>query len=147
MQGGTFCLFEGRSLLRNVRWAEKISSDLVKPSRPNLGRLEPPQWLGRSAMVLVTALALNTDLHTQGGFTHDFLTESPGPMSVERAKDFAANNQLEVEAAPADAVVERGAVHVVGLEEAGAAAEADDSVVAPSPVGLRPVASEEPAGG
>ena len=97
--------------------------------------------------MLVTALALNTDLHTQGGFTHDFLTESPGPMSVERAKDFAANNQLEVEAAPADAVVERGAVHVVGLEEAGAAAEADDSVVAPSPVGLRPVASEEPAGG
>ena len=54
MQGGTFCLFEGRSLLRNVRWAEKISSDLVKPSRPNLGRLEPPQWLGRISMVLVT---------------------------------------------------------------------------------------------
>ena len=48
--------------------------------------------------VLVTALALNTDLHTQGGFTHDFLTESPGPMSVERAADFAANNRLEVEA-------------------------------------------------
>ena len=75
-QGGTFCLFEGRSLLRNVRWAEpnpyltltlttdpnpiqvrwaeKISSDLVKPSRPNLGRLEPPRWLGRTSMVLVT---------------------------------------------------------------------------------------------
>lgn len=147
MQGGTFCLFEGRSLLRNVRWAERISSDLVKPSRPNLGRLEPPLWMGRSAMVLVTALALNTDLHTQGGFTHDFLTESPGPMSIERAADFAANNKLEVEAAEADAVVERGAVHVVGLEEEGAAAEADDSVVAPSPVGLRPVASVEPAAG
>ena len=153
LQATTFCLFEGRSLLRNVRWAEKISNELVKPSRPNLGRLEPPQWLGRSAMVLVTALALNTDLHTQGGFTHDFLTESPGPMSVERAKDFAANNQLEVEAAPADAVVERGEVHVVGLEEEeGAAAEADDSVVAPSPVGLGPAAgsllgtSVEPAG-
>lgn len=48
--------------------------------------------------MLVTALALNTDLHTQGGVTHDFFYESPGPMSVERAADFAANNGLEVEA-------------------------------------------------
>ena len=88
-------------------------------------------------MVLVTALALNTDLHTQGGVTHDFFYESPGPMSVERAADFAANNGLEVEAAPADTVLEKGVVHVVGQEEA----EADESLVAPSPVGLRPVAT------
>ena len=140
MQAGTFCLFEGRSLLYNVQSAGRISSGLIKPSRPNLRRLEPPLWLGRTAMVLVTALALNTDLHTQGGVTHDFFYESPGPMSVERAADFAANNGLEVEAAPADAVLEKGIVHVVGQEE-GAAAEADESLVAPSPVGLRPVAT------
>ena len=137
MQGGTFCLFEGRSLLRNVRWAEKISSDLVKPSRPNLGRLEPPQWLGRTSMVLVTALALNTDLHTQGGLTHDFLFEKPGPMSVERAADFAANN------------LEEPVADVPAVERPPAADEdvwSEDSVVAPSPVGLRPVASvSEPA--
>ena len=57
--------------------------------------------------MLVTALALNTDLHTQGGVTHDFFYESPGPMSVERAADFAANNRLEVEAPrPSDPEIE-----------------------------------------
>lgn len=149
MQAVTFCLFEARSLLRNVRWADKVSSEIVRPSRPNLGRLEPPQWLGRASMVLVTALALNTDLHTQGGLTHDFLYEGVGPMSAERAADFAVNNMnLEGnEAAAADVVVERGLVHVVVVEEESAreSSGVDDSVVAPSPVGLRPVASE-PAG-
>lgn len=52
-----------------------------------------------------------------------------------------------MEAAPADTVLEKGMVHVVGQEEEGAAAEADESLVAPSPVGLRPVASVEPEAG
>ena len=46
---------EGRALLRNVK------GSAFKPSTPNLGPLEPPRWLGRTAMVLVTALALHTD--------------------------------------------------------------------------------------
>ena len=82
------CLFEGRALLRNVK------GNAFKPSTPNLGPLEPPRWLGRTAMVLVTALALHTDYTHQGGLTHDFMFERPGPMTQERAADWAAQNDL-----------------------------------------------------
>ena len=45
-------------------------------------------------MVLVTALALHTDYTHQGGLTHDFMFERPGPMTQERAADWAAQNDL-----------------------------------------------------
>ena len=135
MQGTTFCLFEGRALLRNVK------GSAFKPSTPNLGPLEPPRWLGRTAMVLVTALALHTDYTHQGGLTHDFMFERPGPMTQERAADWAAQNDLPDAAESLRESVSEAAENaeeIAAIRREVGEEVVDDSVIAPSPIGLLP---------
>ena len=93
MQFGTFGLFEARSLLRNTlgghgksarRGQEGDAPAAARPRLgPHLGPFEPPLWLGRFAMVLVTALALRTDFVQQGGVLHSFV-DPPRTILVEQ---------------------------------------------------------------
>jgi hypothetical protein len=110
MQFGTFSLFEARSLLRNSyretgranMRAEAIDNALTSgvvrigsPAPicpqfgPSLGPLEPPRWLGRVAMVMMTLLALRTDVVHSGGVLHDFLELGTGvgtPLVATRTR-------------------------------------------------------------
>ena len=111
LQFGTFGLFEARSLLRNVRRGgstntkasrvqRALASGIVQvgyaPARvllgPHLGRVEPPLWSGRIAMLMLCALGLYTDTVHSGGAIHEFL--QPGPLTGLQSGTAAAGGTL-----------------------------------------------------
>ena len=96
MQAITYSLFEARSLLRNTLVRTKAMG-------PNLGPLEPPIWLGRSAMIAMAALALHTDLMHDGGILHDFLQDAP--EAVEKVAELPVVPYVEVPSLVADVLV------------------------------------------